>query len=101
MRRLFVFLCLIVSVKFGFAARFCTQIYDENTYKATADRHPDVDLEIILNPENLHANEHGVELLLKQLPNNTKVLIAVGSGTIHDIVRYCDYKKCVDFDHIK
>ena len=30
MRRLFVFLCLIVSVKFGFAARFCTQIYDEN-----------------------------------------------------------------------
>jgi hypothetical protein len=23
-------LCLVVSVKFGFAARFCTQIYDEN-----------------------------------------------------------------------
>ena len=76
---------------------YTVAVYDENTYKATADRHPDVDLEIILNPENLHANEHGVELLLKQLPNNTKVLIAVGSGTIHDIVRYCAYKKSVDF----
>lgn len=76
---------------------YTVAVYDENTYKATADRHPDADLEIILNPENLHANEHGVELLLKQLPNNTKVLIAVGSGTIHDIVRYCAYKKSVDF----
>ena len=76
---------------------YTVAVYDENTYKATADRHPDVDLEIILNPENLHANEHGVELLLKQLPNNTKVLIAVGSGTIHDIVRYCAYQKSVDF----
>ena len=54
---------------------YTVAVYDENTYKATADRHPDVDLEIILNPENLHANEHGVELLLKQLPNNTRVLM--------------------------
>ena len=30
MRRLLMILCLVVSVKFGFAARFCTQIYDEN-----------------------------------------------------------------------
>lgn len=76
---------------------YTVAVYDENTYKATADRHPDADLEIILNPEKLHANEHGVELLLKQLPNNTEVLIAVGSGTIHDIVRYCAYQKGVDF----
>ena len=76
---------------------YTVAVYDENTYKATADRHPCADLEIILNPENLHANEHGVELLLKQLPNNTKVLIAVGSGTIHDIVRYCAYQKGIDF----
>lgn len=76
---------------------YTVAVYDENTYKATADRHPDTDLEIILNPENLHANEHGVELLLKQLPQNTQVLIAVGSGTIHDIVRYCAYQKGIDF----
>ena len=76
---------------------YTVAVYDENTYKATADRHPDADLEIILNPENLHANEHGVELLLKQLPQNTQVLIAVGSGTVHDIVRYCAYQKGIDF----
>ncbi len=30
MRRLFVFLCLVLSAKCVFAGRFCTQIYDEN-----------------------------------------------------------------------
>lgn len=76
---------------------FTVAVYDENTYNATADRHPGADLEIILKPENLHADERGVELLLKQLPDNTEVLIAVGSGTIHDIVRYCAYTKDIDF----
>ena len=76
---------------------YTVAVYDENTYKATEDRHPAADLEIILNPENLHANEHGVEMLLKQLPRNTEVLIAVGSGTIHDIVRYCAFERNIDF----
>lgn len=72
-------------------------VYDENTYKATIDRHPEVNLEIILPNDNLHANEHGVDLLLKQLPDNAKILIAIGSGTIHDIVRYTAYQKELDF----
>ena len=72
-------------------------VYDENTYKATADRHIKADFEIILNPDNLHANEHGVDLLKKQLPENAEVLVAVGSGTVHDIVRYCAYEKGCDF----
>ena len=72
-------------------------VYDENTYKATADRHVKADCEIILNPDNLHANEHGVDLLKKQLPENAEVLVAVGSGTIHDIVRYCAYENGCDF----
>lgn len=71
---------------------FAVSVYDENTYKATADRHPATDLEVVLNPDNLHANEHGVELLLEKLPENVEVLIAVGSGTIHDITRYCAWK---------
>lgn len=76
----------------------CTAaIYDENTYKATADRHPKVDFEIILPFENLHANEHGVDLLLQQLPGQAQVLLAIGSGTVHDIVRYCAYLKGLDF----
>lgn len=76
---------------------FTVAVYDENTYKATADRHPNVNMEIILNAENLHANEHGVHLLWQELPEQTEVLIAVGSGTIHDITRYCAYQKGVPF----
>lgn len=74
-----------------------TAVYDENTYLATADRHPTADHEIVLSPENLHADEHGVDLLLNKLPEDTQVLIAVGSGTVHDIVRYCAYQKGLTF----
>ena len=71
---------------------FTVAVYDENTYKATEGRHPVADFEVVLNPDNLHANEHGVDLLLEKLPENVEVLIAVGSGTIHDITRYCAWK---------
>ena len=72
-------------------------VYDENTFAATADRHPVVDCEIILSAKDLHANERGVELLSKQLPSEAKVLIAIGSGTVHDITRYCAFCKKIDF----
>lgn len=76
---------------------FSVTVYDENTYKATLGSHPDTDCEIVLPAENLHANEHGVELLMKKLPEQTEILIAVDSGTIHDIVRYCAYNKNIVF----
>jgi len=76
---------------------FTVSVYDENTYKATADRHPSADYEVVLSPDNLHANEHGVDLLLEKLPDNVEVLIAVGSGTIHDITRYCAWKISAEF----
>lgn len=76
---------------------FKVAVYDENTYKATADRHPVVDLEVVLDAEDLHANEHGVALLQEQLPKNVDILIAIGSGTIHDITRYCAYQNHTAF----
>jgi len=76
---------------------FTVAVYDENTYKATADRHPKADAEVILSPDNLHANEHGVALLEERLPQKVDVLIAVGSGTIHDITRYCAYTRNATF----
>ena len=76
---------------------FSAAVYDENTYQATMDRHPDVDCEIVLNPENLHANEHGIELLMEKLPENADVLIAIGSGTVHDLTRYCASVKNAEF----
>ena len=39
---------------------YTVAVYDENTYAATADRHPSVDLDIILDPTELHANEHEI-----------------------------------------
>ena len=72
-------------------------VYDENTYKATADRHPKVDYEIVLDPCDLHANEHGVALLMEKLPKDAEILIAIGSGTIHDITRFCAYTEDLEF----
>ena len=76
---------------------YTVAVYDENTYKATENVHPSVDFEVFLDPEDLHANEKGVESLLEKLPKQAEILIAVGSGTIHDIVRYCAYQKKIDF----
>ena len=72
-------------------------IYDENTYAATADRHPRADIEIILPPEGLHADEHAVGLALEKIPADCGYLIAVGSGTVHDVTRYCAHKLGIDF----
>lgn len=72
-------------------------IYDENTYHAKNMVHPDVSQEIILNPENLHANEKATGAVLEKLDPDVKVLIAVGSGTIHDTTRYCANKLGIPF----
>ncbi len=76
----------------------CTAaVYDENTYRATADRHPCVSYEIVLPSEGLHADERSVALLQRQLPSQVQLIIAVGAGSIHDIVRYCAYHAGVAF----
>ena len=82
--------------KYGFSG-FGVAVYDENTYKATEGLHPQADKEIILSPENLHANEHGVDLAMKEIPAGCDYLIAVGSGTVHDITRYCAYLLKIPF----
>jgi len=76
---------------------YTVAVYDEHTYKATADRHPQAKFEVILPAEDLHANEHGVALLLEKLPPNAELLLAVGAGTVHDITRYCAYEKGIAF----
>lgn len=76
---------------------FRTVVYDEHTYSAPGVVRPAADQEVVLNPDGLHANETGVALLMEQISDQCQVLIAVGSGTIHDITRYCAYKKGVPF----
>lgn len=83
--------------KYGLDQKYTVAVYDKNTYDATADRHPKVEKEVILDPTNLHANEKGVEYLKSFLSDEVELLIAVGSGTIHDITRYCAYFMNIDF----
>lgn len=75
---------------------------DENTYEAAGKKVeeliPNIK-KIVLSSKNLHANEHGVKLAedgLQQI-GNVDLMVAVGSGTIHDITRYHAYHKKVPF----
>ena len=77
-------------------------ICDENTYEAAGKKVeqllPSVHT-IILDPTNLHADEHGVGLAeegLKKYPG-VDFMIACGSGSIHDITRYHAYNKKINF----
>ena len=64
-------------------------LYGENSRRATEGLHPRADQEIILPSEGLHANEVSTAKVLEFMAEDTEVLVAVGSGTIHDIARYC------------
>ena len=80
----------------GIEGKRCT-LYGERTYAATAGRHPYAEQEIILPSKDLHADEKAVARTLAELHGDTKVLIAVGSGTIHDIARYCAHERGLHF----
>ena len=80
----------------GIEGKRCT-LYGERTYAATAGRHPYAEQEIILPSKDLHADEKAVARTLAELHGDTKVLIAVGSGTIHDIARYCAHERGLRF----
>lgn len=82
--------------KFGLDG-FAAAVYDENTYKATNGSRPAADKEIILVQKELHANNSGVAQLLSEIPENCGYLIAVGSGTIHDLTRYCAHERNIPF----
>lgn len=74
-------------------------VCDGNTYLAAAGAVTRLlDCEIVVLPERgLHADEHAVERLNACLPQNVDVLLAVGAGTIHDIVRYTAYERQIPF----
>lgn len=68
-------------------------LYDTNTFCADKFVRPFVDQEIILAADGLHADEKAVGEVLKKIRPDVKAIVAFGSGTIHDIARYCAYKK--------
>lgn len=64
-------------------------LFDTNTVRAEGMFIPALDQVIVLNANNLHADENAVEAALSQLRDDVKVIAAFGSGTITDIARYC------------
>lgn len=72
-------------------------LYGENSFKATAGLHPVAEQEIVLPSEGLHANEISTAKVLELMESDVEVLVAVGSGTIHDIARYCANQRKIRF----
>lgn len=71
-------------------------IYDENTWNAVNERRPEADINIILSPDGLHADERAAaEIAARIAPAD--YLVAVGAGTIHDATRYCAAEKKIPF----
>ena len=75
-------------------------ICDENTCKAAGKTAAELIgpcTMVCLAPENLHATEVAVARAQDQLPPETDLLVAAGSGTIHDITRYIAHEKNIPF----
>jgi glycerol-1-phosphate dehydrogenase [NAD(P)+] len=77
-------------------------VCDENTYNAAGKQVENEILGILkiqLDSRGLHANEIGVAKVKEKLDKLKEVdcLVAVGSGTIHDLTRYCAYERGIPF----
>lgn len=68
-------------------------LYDTNTFCADNLVRPAVDQEIILPADGLHADEKAVGEVLYRLRPDARAIVAMGAGTIHDVARYCAYKR--------
>lgn len=63
-------------------------VYDEHTYNAENLIRPAADREIVLRADT-DAHDELADEVLHNSASDIKILIAVGSGTVHDITRYC------------
>lgn len=75
-------------------------ICDEHTYAVAGSRVESMvrcQQTVCLNPDGLHANERAVGLVTEQLTEEADLLLAVGSGTVHDITRYVAYHRGIPF----
>ena len=78
---------------------------DQNTREAAIGRLREVwklCSEIMLPSQNLHADNHGVDMVHQAMENagfdqEPDLLLAVGAGTIHDLTRYVAYEKGIPF----
>ena len=72
-------------------------VYGSVTWANPAFSHPRAAQEIVLPSEGLHADEHATGEVLRQLDADVELLLACGSGSIHDTVRYCAAQRGIPF----
>ncbi len=75
-------------------------VCDENTYAATKEEmktYYDSIHIMLLSGDNIHADDIQVEYIENRWKEETDLLIAVGSGTIHDLTRFVSYKHRIPF----
>ena len=73
---------------------------DSNTLKAARGQMEEViaALPVLeLSPEGLHANNEGVALVEERIDRQADLILALGSGTIHDLSRYVAHEMGIDF----
>lgn len=66
-------------------------ICDTNTYQATKEVMEEIYDRcqvLVLNADGLHADNYAVEIVENNMEEDIDLILAVGSGTIHDISRY-------------
>ncbi|MBE6556975.1 MAG: iron-containing alcohol dehydrogenase [Ruminococcaceae bacterium] len=82
----------------GFSGRGVA-IFDDNTYEATKAYAPIGAEQIVLPAKGLHGDDHAVALAEQALSDlgACDYLIAVGGGTIHDITRFCAFRRGIPF----
>lgn len=75
-------------------------ICDTNTCRATEEIMEDIYDRcqvLVLDAEELHADEHAVEIVENYMDEDIDLILAVGSGTIHDISRYIAFQYKIPF----
>lgn len=75
-------------------------ICDTNTYKATEEIMEEIYDRcqvLVLEAEDLHANNYAVEIVENNMDEDIDLILAVGSGTIHDISRYVAFQYRIPF----
>ena len=72
---------------------------DENTFRAAGQKAARLlgCGTVRLNPENLHANEAAVAAAEQGIRPDADILIAAGSGTVHDITRFIANRRKISF----
>lgn len=86
----------------GFLKKYISPllICDTNTCKVTEDIMEDIYDRcqvLVLDAEELHADQHAIKIVENNMEEDIDLILAVGTGTIHDISRYMAFQYKIPF----